>query len=1143
MSKSTSNSSYDMGELRRRLQLAEERLAALSPATEIAGPALSSDPILDALPAHIVLLDVNGIVVSSNRSWRRHAATDGPTRSNIATGDNYLAHCASAPPERAVAATKIAAGICAVLQGTSSEFSFEYSCPIEARPRWYRIVAKPLGIADGAAAVLMHVNTTEGRTDSRIQRLNRLYLVLSRIGESIVRIRDRISLYEATCRISVEDGGMQMALIVEIDPFTRAVKPVASVGASAEFLSSWRATVEDGPDAMGTIGTALRSGRYDVCNDFLNDPRMAPWREGVGGQHFRAGASFPLRVGGTIIGALGLFAGEAGYFQADEIALMVAVADDLSFAVETLQKEQQRQWAEAALRASEASMAMAQRIGHFGSWELDLREPQAIDANPLHWSDEMFRIAGFAPGGVAVSNELFFSLVPADEHPRVRQAMATAIAEHSTYSIVHGLTRANGEQRLIRETAELMLDPITGKPLRMVGTAHDITEHRHAQESLRLQAHALNSIGQSVIATDRTGAIIYANRAASELYGWSAESVLGRSIFDVTVALESREHARGMSELSKSAVWNGELPMQRSDGSQFPAWMSNSPLLDIDGHPQGYVAVSFDISERKRHEDEMTRHAGRLASLVEAQHNLTSTEASVEELIATVPEMAQRLLGADAAVFERLDGDELLCQHASGLATAFIGMRLKVSSSLSGEAIRLNRSLICDDTELDPRVDVAACRKASVRSMLTAVLRTHKGAFGAIKAFSRTPRRFTDADARSLELLAESLGVVIERQRAIEQLRSSERQYRLLFDSNPHPMWAIDIETLGFLTVNEAALHHYGYSRDEWLAMNIRQIRPTSDVSRIDHWHAQGMATGKSFGLWRHQKKSGEVIDVEVSADELMFNGRHARLVLAHDVTERLRAERKLKRSLVELSARNRELQDFAFIASHDLQEPLRKVRAFADRLVHSYADRLDAHGQEYLERMTGAVARMQRLIDALLDYSRVLSNARPLVAVDLNLVLRDVLDDLEERLLESNGSVELCVLPTVSGDNCLLGQVFQNLIANALKFRVPGRAPYVRMSVHDVHEHGADAWQIDVEDNGIGFAEEFREKIFAPFQRLHGRDVYDGTGIGLAIVRRIIERHGGSVTAKPRVGSGAVFQVTLPKHAPAHLLDEQNSG
>jgi len=556
-------------------------------------------------------------------------------------------------------------------------------------------------------------------------------------------------------------------------------------------------------------------------------------------------------------------------------------------------------------------------------------------------------------------------------------------------------------------------------------------------------------------------------------------------------------------------------------------------------------ATSFDSAAQAHaaSASPIAQHAHRLAGLVEAQQILAAAEVSVVALLAMVPAMAQRLLGCEAAVFECHEGDELVYQHGSGLAEPFVGMRLSLNSSLSGEALRQGRTLMVNDTDDDLRVDAVACRVAGARSMLITLLRTADGPYGAIKIFSVTPQRFTQADASSLELLSEFLRVVIQRRRATDALTAGAAQYRLLFDSNPHPMWAFDVETLRFLTVNQAAIDHYGYGREEWLQMNLLDIRPISDVSPMEEWRAHGPMSGKYFGQWRHRKKNGDLIDVEISADELIFNGRTARLVLAHDVTERLSAEHKLRRSLTELGARNRELKDFAFIASHDLQEPLRKVRAFADRLALNFAPVLQPQGLEYLTHMSSAVSRMQRLIDALLDYSRVLSHSQSLVSVDLDEVVHGVLDDLEECLRKSGGSIRCAPLPVVWGDPSLLGQVFQNLISNALKFTKPGRTPILELRVRDDALAEPPVWVIELEDNGIGFANEFSAKIFAPFQRLHGRDRYEGTGIGLAIVRRIVERHAGNISAHGNAGEGAIFRLVLLKLPPSYLLADAQAG
>jgi signal transduction histidine kinase len=231
-----------------------------------------------------------------------------------------------------------------------------------------------------------------------------------------------------------------------------------------------------------------------------------------------------------------------------------------------------------------------------------------------------------------------------------------------------------------------------------------------------------------------------------------------------------------------------------------------------------------------------------------------------------------------------------------------------------------------------------------------------------------------------------------------------------------------------------------------------------------------------------------------------------------------------------DLERSNRELQDFAFVASHDLQEPLRKIQAFGDRLRSKHGAALGDEGRDYLERMQAAARRMHNLINDLLTFSRVTSKAQPFVPTDLGQVVREVLADLEFRVQETEGEVEVGDLCTIDADPLQMRQLFQNLIGNALKFHRPGVPPLVRITAGEAPgEEGAPCCRIEVEDNGIGFDVKYLDRIFTPFQRLHGRTEYEGTGMGLAVCRRIVERHGGTITAESTPGEGTRFLAMLP--------------
>jgi signal transduction histidine kinase len=273
--------------------------------------------------------------------------------------------------------------------------------------------------------------------------------------------------------------------------------------------------------------------------------------------------------------------------------------------------------------------------------------------------------------------------------------------------------------------------------------------------------------------------------------------------------------------------------------------------------------------------------------------------------------------------------------------------------------------------------------------------------------------------------------------------------------------------------------------------------------------------------LSKSVRKISEMGDVTA---RVTLSGQDELAGLSQDINQMLSS---LEHQGEALRKSNQELEQFAYVASHDLQEPLRKVQAFSDRLATKYATQLDDDGRLYISRMQDATTRMRNLIQDLLSYSRIRSKGQEFVLVDLNETVRGVVSDLEVRLEQSGGRVKLGDLPTVLADPMQMRQVFQNLIGNALKFKREGVAPVVKIAAKEA----GSSYLIVVQDNGIGFEQQYAERVFEIFQRLHGRGEYEGTGIGLAIVKKILERHVGGIRAESEVGEGTRFILTLPKH------------
>ncbi|HSV44864.1 MAG TPA: PAS domain S-box protein [Ramlibacter sp.] len=376
--------------------------------------------------------------------------------------------------------------------------------------------------------------------------------------------------------------------------------------------------------------------------------------------------------------------------------------------------------------------------------------------------------------------------------------------------------------------------------------------------------------------------------------------------------------------------------------------------------------------------------------------------------------------------------------------------------------------------------------------------------------------------------------------RAEQALKDSEQRYRTLFESNPHPMWVYDVQTLAFLTVNDAAVAHYGYSREEFLRMSIADIRPPQEVESLMRVleHTQTLSQPRP---WLHRRKDGSCIDVEISSHVLDYGGRRARMVLALDITLRLRAEEALRQvnetlerrvgeRTAELKLTNRELESFSYSVSHDLRAPLQVIDGFGRALLAHHAHALDAQARHYLERIRDNTRQMGELIDALLSLARVTRVELRTERIDLSALAVLAIERLRQRWPERQVEVEIEPGLASRGDPRLLAALLDNLIENAWKFTSRNAQARIR-----VGRKAASKGEVVffVEDNGAGFDMSYVDKLFKAFQRLHSVGEFEGTGIGLATVHRIVARHGGRVWAESSPGRGAVFHFILQPGAP----------
>ncbi|MEW6333824.1 MAG: ATP-binding protein [Thermodesulfobacteriota bacterium] len=379
--------------------------------------------------------------------------------------------------------------------------------------------------------------------------------------------------------------------------------------------------------------------------------------------------------------------------------------------------------------------------------------------------------------------------------------------------------------------------------------------------------------------------------------------------------------------------------------------------------------------------------------------------------------------------------------------------------------------------------------------------------------------------AEQLEQMVVSRTAELTRSEAL--LRESEQKFRSLIEDAPDAIYVH--ADYRYVYLNPAAVKLFGAaSADQLIGSAIlerydpglhEQIR---ERMRLLYEERRKSLASERF----YHRLDGTTVPVEIRAVPIRYDGRNAALTFVRDITERRRAEQELKRAVTDLERSNRDLEQFAYVASHDLQEPLRMVSSYTELLARHYEGRLDEKARKFIDYARDGAVRMQALINDLLMYSRIGTRGRPPEAVDTHALLGEAHRNLAAQIEENRAIITNDGLPTVRADASQLVQVFQNLISNAIKYQGEG-APHIHVAAR---EDGQE-WVFSVRDNGIGIEKQYAERVFVIFQRLHTRQEYPGTGIGLALCKRIVERHGGRIWFASEPGSGTTFFFTIPKY------------
>ena len=612
--------------------------------------------------------------------------------------------------------------------------------------------------------------------------------------------------------------------------------------------------------------------------------------------------------------------------------------------------------------------------------------------------------------------------------------------------------------------------------------------------------------------------------------------------------------------------------------------------------PVRVVVAHENVTERKRAAQALRHREARMRLLyaVSAQTGRTFDEQLQEAL-----KLTTTLLGLDIGILSRIEGTTYTVEvcYAPGTNLA-AGQQFDLGQTYCSIAVEADDVVAIDHMKRSEHRRHPCYNAFKLEAYIAVPIEVHGERYGTINFSSARPKEppFTEADRDTIQLLCQWVSATLESRQAEALLRGQSNVLELIAQAAPLAqvleVLVRMIEKQGgesllasiLLFDAETGLLHHGaapslpasyneaidglvvgpevgscgtavFRRETIIVTDIAEDPLWADFRDLALRHGlracwstpildtDGRVLGTLAVYYREPRpprpSHRQLIDLLTRTAAIAIERHRAgqKLKELNESLERRVAERtaELEKTNTTLRRRNRELQDFAYAASHDLQEPLRKIRAFADLMRTDYEDRVDETGRYYLDRMQDGAKRMTRLITDLLALSRVATRGQSFVDVELNLIVSGVLSDLEYGTSETKGRVEVGELPTIEADPVQMRQLFQNVIGNALKFHRPDAPPMVQVTATVEHSDALTPGQmqplchITVQDNGIGFDEKYQERIFSPFQRLHGRSEYPGTGIGLALCRRIVERHHGTITATSTPGQGAAFVITLP--------------
>ncbi|MGD0508103.1 MAG: PAS domain S-box protein [Terriglobales bacterium] len=664
-----------------------------------------------------------------------------------------------------------------------------------------------------------------------------------------------------------------------------------------------------------------------------------------------------------------------------------------------------------------------------------------------------------------------------------------------------------------------------GKPRQYVAIRADITERKRAEsalkESLATSDRALKELADQkfaldqhaiVAVTDVQGTITYVNDKFCAISQYPKEDLIGQNHRILNSGHHPQEFFQQMYHtIANGKVWHGEIKNRAKDGSIY--WVDTTivPALSTEGKPRQYVAIRADITERKRAEEALHETQERFRLLLDGVKDYAIYMLDPEGHVISWNEGAARLKG--------YRNEEILGKH-------FSCFYVPEDREADKPARQLRESLANGRFEEQAQ----RVRKDGSAFWANVVITPMYDDHGNHRGFSKVARDITQtrADEREIRKLNDELERRVEERTAqLETANKELTDHKFALDQ--HAIVAMT-DVQGTITyVNDKFCSVSRYSREELIGQNHRIMNSGHHPREFFQEMYETIGDGEVWqGEMKNRAKDGSFYWLDTTI--VPFAGSEGKprqyATIRADITKRKQAEERVQQRTVELETANKELEAFSYSVSHDLRAPLRHISGFSKLLVEEFGSALDPAAQHYLERIQSGTQKMGLLVDELLNLARVGRHVLHPQRAGLNSIVAEVIAILQPDDEGRQVQWKIAELPEVECDPVLVKQIFQNLLANALKFTRPHAQSVIEVSCQKKEEDGQPVFM--VRDNGIGFNMKYVDKLFGVFQRLHRPEDFEGTGIGLATVQRIVQKHGGRVWAEGEVDKGAAFYFTL---------------